>query len=90
MAWNAKAQTAKRVTEPTISAILKLARAVKNGAKPEATPMEIFEKGLKLAYKGALEFKNDKKAQSRVSKLLALAQADGIILEIQTENDSEE
>jgi hypothetical protein len=90
MAWNAKASTAKRVTEPTISAILKLARAVKNGAKPEATPFEIFEKGLKLAYKGAIEFKNDKKAQQRVAKLLAMAQADGITLETETETETDE
>ena len=90
LAWNDKTKTAKRVTEPTIQGLLKMARAFVNGNKPEATPMEIFEKGLKLAYKGALEFKNDKKAQARVSKLLALAQADGIILETEAENDSEE
>jgi hypothetical protein len=88
MAWNDKASTAKRVTEPTIQGLLKMARAFVNGSKPEATPMEIFEKGLKLAYKGALEFKDSKQAQTRVAKLLAMAQADGIILE--TESDNEE
>jgi hypothetical protein len=90
MAWNDKASTAKRVTEPTIQGLLKMARAFVNGAKPEATPMEIFEKGLKLAYKGALEFKNDKKAQTRLSKIMALAEADNITLVTETENDSEE
>lgn len=92
MAWNDKTKTAKRITEPTIQGLLKMARAFVNGNKPEATPMEIFEKGLKLAYKGALEFKNSKQAQSRLNKLLAMAQADGIILEVETETetDSEE
>jgi len=89
-AWNAKAKEAKRNRLPTISAILKLARAVKNGAKPEATPMEVFEKGLKLAYKGALEFKNSKQAQARLNKLLAMAQADGITLETETETETDE
>jgi hypothetical protein len=88
-AWNKNAKTAKRETEPTIQGLLKLARAFVNGNKPEATPMEVFEKGLKLAYKGALEFKNDKKAQARLNKVLALAQADNITLVIETENDSE-
>lgn len=88
--WNDKAITAKRETEPNISYILKGARKVINGEKPEATPMEIFEKGLKLAYKGALEFKNDKKAQERVKKLLALASADGIMLESETSDESED
>jgi len=90
LAWNDKAKTAKRVTEPTIQGLLKIARSFVNGSKPEATPMEIFEKGLKLAYKGALEFKDSKQAQARVSKLLAMAQADNITLVTETENDSEE
>jgi len=90
LAWNDKASTAKRITEPTIQGLLKLARGFVNGNKPEATPMEIFEKGLKLAYKGALEFKNDKKAQNRLSKIIALAEADNITLVTETENDSEE
>ena len=90
MAWNDKAKTAKRVTEPTIQGLLKMARSFVNGAKPEATPMEIFEKGLKLAYKGALEFKDSKQAQARVSKLLAIAKADNITLETETESDNEE
>jgi hypothetical protein len=88
-AWNKNAKTAKRETEPTIQGLLKLARAFVNGNKPEATPMEVFEKGLKLAYKGALEFKNSKQAQARLNKLLALAQADNITLVIETENDTE-
>jgi hypothetical protein len=88
--WNAKGITAKRETEPNISYILKGARAVINGEKEQPTPFEIFEKGLKLAYKGALEFKNDKKAQQRVAKLIALASADGITLEAETETDTEE
>lgn len=87
--WNAKAITAKRETEPNISYILKGARAVINGEKEEPSPFEVFEKGLKLAYKGALEFKNDKKAQARVAKLLAIAQADGIVLEAEAETDAE-
>jgi hypothetical protein len=87
--WNAKAITAKRATEPNISYILKGARAVINGEKDEPTPFEIFEKGLKLAYKGALEFKNDKKAQARVAKLLAIAEADGIVLEAEAETEAE-
>ncbi len=89
MAWNDKTKTAKRITEPTIQGLLKMARAFVNGNKPEATPMEIFEKGLKLAYKGALEFKNDKKAQARVNKLLAMAQADNITLETETETEND-
>jgi hypothetical protein len=89
LAWNDKASTAKRITEPTIQGLLKLARGFVNGSKPEATPMEIFEKGLKLAYKGAIEFKDSKQAQARVSKLLAMAQADGITLEAEAENDTE-
>lgn len=89
MSWNDKTKTAKRITEPTIQGLLKMARAFVNGNKPELTPMEVFEKGLKLAYKGALEFKDSKQAQARVSKLLAMAQADNITLETETENDTE-
>ena len=89
MAWNDKTKTAKRVTEPTIQGLLKMARAFVNGNKPEATPMEVFEKGLKLAYKGALEFKNSKQAQARLNKLLAMAQADGITLETETETETD-
>ena len=89
MAWNAKASEAKRVTEPTVQGLLKLARAFVNGNKPEPTPMEVFEKGLKLAYKGAIEFKNSKQAQARLNKLLAMAQADGITLETETETETD-
>jgi hypothetical protein len=88
--WNDKAITAKKQTQPNIDYIIKGARKVLNGEKPEATPMEIFEKGLKMAYKGALEFKNDKKAQERVKKLLALASADGITLESETSEPESE
>lgn len=88
--WNEKGITAKRETEPNISYILKGARSALNGAKPEATPMEIFEKGLKLAYKGALEFKNNKQAQQRVAKIIALASADGITLESEAETEADE
>jgi hypothetical protein len=88
--WNDKAITAKRETQPNIDYLIKGARKVINGLKPEATPMEIFEKGLKMAYKGALEFKNSKQAQTRLAKLLALASADGIILESETSESEAE
>ena len=88
--WNAKGITAKREVEPNISYILKGARAVINGEKEAPSPAEIFEKGLRMAYKGAIEFKNDKKAQARVAKLLAIAEADGIILESEADTENDE
>lgn len=90
MAWNAKASTAKRVTEPTIQGLLKLARGFVNGNKPEATPEEIHAKLTKAMYKNALEFKDSKKAQTRLSKVIAIAKDDNIELVIETETDSEE
>jgi hypothetical protein len=88
--WNDKAITAKRETQPNIDYLIKGARKVINGEKAEPTPMEIFEKGLKMAYKGALEFSNSKGAQDRVKKLLALASADGITLESETSESEAE
>jgi hypothetical protein len=88
-AYNNSLLEATRKRAPSVNGLLKLARAFKNGGKDKPTPMEIFEKGLKLAYKGALEFKDSKQAQARVSKLLAMAQADGITLEAETETDAE-
>jgi NADH dehydrogenase/NADH:ubiquinone oxidoreductase subunit G len=90
MAWNDKASTAKRVTEPTIQGLLKMARGFVNGNKPEATPEEIHAKLVKAMYKNALEFKDNKKAQTRLSKVIAIAKDDNIELVTETENDSEE
>jgi len=88
--WNAKGITAKRETEPNISYILKGARAVINGKKEQPTPEEVHEKLVKAMYKNALEFKNTKQAQQRVAKIMAIAAADGITLETETETDNEE
>ena len=87
--WNAKAITAKRETEPNISYILKGARAVITGEKDAPSPAEVHEKLLKAMYKNALEFKNDKKAQARVAKIMAMASDDGVILEAEAETEAD-
>jgi hypothetical protein len=85
--WNAKAQTAKRSTYPNISYLLKGAREVLNGAKEEKTPFEKFATKFIAAYKAAGDLPNDKKSQSIVAKMKAIAQAADIVLE--SENDAE-
>ena len=87
MAWNDKTKTAKRITEPTIQGLLKMARAFVNGNKPDANPDDVHAKLVKAMYKNALEFKDSKKAQTRLSKVIAIAKDDDIQLVTETDNE---
>jgi hypothetical protein len=85
--WNTIALTKKRETEPTIQGgILQGARDFLNGAK-ETDYFAEFAKGIKRAYKMAIELPNNKANAQRVAKLEAIALADGITLASETEAD---
>ena len=85
--WNKIGLSKKRETEPTIQGgILQGAREFLNGKK-ETDHLKEFKKALKSAWKHANELPNNKANAQRVAKLVAIANADGITLEAETETE---